>query len=58
MAKDIVVFSKKTLWLAQAPSFNFEMNEDQLLKHALKAGFVTKISDDRYERNNNYWEKV
>ena len=51
-----VLFTKNSLWLAQAPSFNFEMDEDQMLSYALEVGFVTKIGDDKYLRNNNYWE--
>ena len=53
-----VVFSKKSLFLAQAPSFNFELDEDQLLAKALEVGFVTKIGDDKYLMNNNYGEEV
>lgn len=52
-----VVFSKKSLFLAQAPSFNFELDEDQLLAKALEVGFVTKIGDDKYLMNNNYGEE-
>jgi len=51
-----VVFTKNSLWLSQAPSFNFEMDEEQMLAYALEVGFVTKIGDDEYLRNNNYWE--
>ena len=54
---DKVVFSKKSLFLAQAPSFNFELNEDQLLAKALEVGFVTEIGDDKYLMNNNYGEE-
>lgn len=47
-----IVFTKKQLWLNQAPSLNFEFDEDQLLKEALKRGFVTKIGQDKYLVNN------
>ena len=40
------IYTKKSLWLEQAPSFHFELNEDQLLKKALKEGFVVKIGND------------
>jgi len=49
-------FSKKELWLNQAPSFNFELNADQLLKKALSVGFVSKVSDDKYLLNDSYVE--
>ena len=38
----------------QAPSFNFELDEDQLLKKALESGFVTKAGEDKYLMNDNY----
>jgi len=47
-------FTKKTLWLNQAPSFNFELNEDQLLSKALEVGFIKKIDEDLYELNEEY----
>ena len=47
-----IVFTKKQLWLNQAPCFNFELDKDQLLKEALKRGFVTKIGQDKYLVNN------
>ena len=40
--------------MTQAPSFNFELDEDQLLDKALEVGFVTKVDEDLYEVNNNY----
>jgi hypothetical protein len=46
-----ITFSKKSLWLNQAPCFNFELNQDQLLDKALKENFVKKIDDDLYELN-------
>ena len=49
-----IVFTKLELWIDQAPSFNFELDKDQLLKEALKRGFVTKIGQDKYLVNNEY----
>ena len=41
-------------FMNQAPSFNFELGEDQLLKKALESGFVTKVGEDKYLMNENY----
>jgi len=49
-------YTKKTLFLSQAPNFNFELNAEQILEKALEAGFVTKIGDDLFEINNSYGE--
>ena len=38
----------------QAPSFNFDLNADEILAKALKVGFVKKISDDKYLVNEDY----
>jgi len=46
--------TKKELFQWQAPSFNFDLNADQLLTKALKMGFVTKVSDDKYLVNEGY----
>jgi hypothetical protein len=43
--------------MAQATSWNFELDEDQLLDTALGTGFVTKIGDDKYLMNNEYVNK-
>jgi hypothetical protein len=51
------IFTKKSLFQAQAPSWNFELDEDQLLITALCTGFVTKIGDDKYLMNNEYKNK-
>ena len=48
--------SKKELWLSQAPEFNFELNEDEILEKALSVGFVSKVDDDIYLLNNSYGE--
>lgn len=48
--------TKKELFLQQAPSFNFELNEDELLEQAIESGFVTVIDgiDDQYLINQEY----
>jgi len=54
MNKDKVIFTKHELFMAQAPSWNFELDEEQLLDKALELEFVTKIGDDKYLMNNDY----
>ncbi len=49
-----VIFTKDSLFIAQAPCWNFELNADKLLAKALELGFVSKIGDDQYLMNNNY----
>tara|TARA_R110001606_G_scaffold3931_2_gene18838 strand:+ start:659 stop:865 length:207 start_codon:yes stop_codon:yes gene_type:complete len=49
-------YTKKSLFLSQAQSFNFELNAEQILAKALEAGFVVKIGEDLYEVNVNYGE--
>lgn len=44
----MITYSKKTFWLEYAPTYNFELNEDELLVKALKNGFVKKTGDDEY----------
>ena len=53
MSED-VIFTKHELFMAQAPSWNFELDEEQLLNRALELEFVTKIGDDKYLMNNDY----
>ena len=50
-------FSKHTLWINQVPCFNFELGEDELLAKALELGFVTQVSNDCYEMNEDYAEE-
>lgn len=50
------IISKMKLFSWQAPSFNFEKNPEQLLEHALKVGFVSKVGEDQYLINEEYWE--
>jgi hypothetical protein len=42
------------LWIKHAPSFNFELDQDQLLETALERGFVTKAGEDSYIINPDY----
>ena len=51
---DQIVFTSNELFLNQAPSFNFELDEPQLLAKALEIGFVTKTGDDQYLVNQDY----
>lgn len=48
------IVTKAELWLAQAPSFNFEKGEDELLELALERGFVSRIGDDAFLINKEY----
>jgi len=52
MEKEIV--TSRELWMQQAPSFNFELGEEALLKKALESGFVTKTDEDQYLINEDY----
>tara|TARA_A100001201_G_scaffold124557_1_gene108658 strand:- start:322 stop:504 length:183 start_codon:yes stop_codon:yes gene_type:complete len=47
--------TKDELWLWQVPNFNFDIDEDKMLKIALKRGFVEKTDKkDLYKVNHNY----
>tara|TARA_R110002153_G_scaffold39663_1_gene114099 strand:+ start:3933 stop:4085 length:153 start_codon:yes stop_codon:yes gene_type:complete len=46
--------TKKQLFMQQAGSWNFELNEDQILEKALEVGFVTKVGEDKYKINQDY----
>ena len=50
----MTIFSKQSLWMNQAPSFNFELDADQLLAKALEDGFVRKVGEDSYQMNEDY----
>ena len=54
MSNKITIFSKNSLWLAQATRWNFELDEDELLAKALEVGFVKQVGEDRYEMNQDY----
>jgi len=54
------------LFRSQAPSFNFELDEEQLVAMALEVGFVTKVVgkeipphtfEDLYKINESYGEE-
>ena len=49
-------YTKESLFLSQAPSFNFELNAEQILEKALDVGFVVKIDNDLYQVNEDYDE--
>jgi|TARA_R100001460_G_scaffold80277_2_gene121254 hypothetical protein len=49
-----MIYTKKSLWLEQAPSFNFELDQDQLLEKALEVGFVIQVGEDKFERSGEY----
>jgi len=52
-----MLFTKETLFTNQAPSFNFELNADQLLEKALEVGFVTELGakgSGVYQMNDEY----
>jgi hypothetical protein len=51
-----LIFTKEQLWVNQAPSFNFEKDEDELLHQALLSGFVDEIGKNQYRVNLNYPE--
>ena len=52
-----IIFTKKELYLSQAPSFNFEKSADELLEQALLSGFVDQVGEDQYLVNLNYPEE-
>lgn len=49
-----MIYTKKSLWLEQAPSFNFELDQDQLLEKALEFGFVIQVGEDKFKRSGEY----
>ena len=55
------LFTSKEFYRRHAPDFNFELNEEELIKEALKRGFITaplrRSSNDKcqmYRYNPNY----
>lgn len=48
------ILTKEQLFISQAPSFNFELNADELLAKALEVGFVTEVGANQYELNEEY----
>ncbi len=51
--KDIIL-TKQELWHQQAPSWNFELDQNELLQKGLDVGFVSEISEGLYLVNPNY----
>ena len=51
-----MIVTAKELWMQQAPSFNFELDEAELLAKALESGFVAPVDgeSDQYEINESY----
>ena len=53
-----MIYTKKSLWLEQAPSFCFELDQDQLLEKALEVGFVVQVGEDKFKRSGEYeWQQ-
>ena len=46
--KDMKTFNKKQFWMSHCMDFNFELDENQLLKKALLRKFIVKIGKDLY----------
>lgn len=53
---DVEILTAKQLWQKLAPAFNFELDENQLLKRGLYTGFVVKVGQDEYQITGNYDE--
>ena len=52
-----MLFTKESLFTNQAPSFNFELDADQLLEKVLEVGFVTELGakgSGVYQMNDEY----
>ena len=54
----IRVIDKQELFKLQAPSFNFELDEDELLVKALQSGYVSEVDTDKYLINEDYKSEV
>ena len=50
----MTTLTAKELYMEYAPSFNFELDQEQILTKALDVGFVTKTGDDQYMVNEDY----
>ena len=48
------IVTKQALWLEQAPSFSFELDQDELLALALKYKYVKEVGPDQFEINYEY----
>jgi len=53
--KDEIITTRQ-LWMNEAPRFNFELDEKELLEKALESGFVYKLegNNDLYFLNKHY----
>ena len=51
-----MIVTSKELWMEQAPCFNFELDETQMLAKALEKGFVTEVGENQYLINEEYYE--
>jgi len=51
-------FTKGQLFFEQAPGFNFELSEDEILERGLKEGVVIKVGHDLYEYNPEWLKAV
>tara|TARA_R110000868_G_scaffold97864_9_gene269196 strand:+ start:147 stop:602 length:456 start_codon:yes stop_codon:yes gene_type:complete len=51
MSNEPIIMTKKEFYLNQAPFYDFEYNEDQLLDEALLRGVVHQVGDDQYQIN-------
>jgi len=54
LTDEVVTLTRQQLWVAFAPTFNFELDEESLLEKALRRGFVTLVGEDQYLVNQNY----
>tara|TARA_R110000796_G_scaffold75739_4_gene169740 strand:- start:2218 stop:2391 length:174 start_codon:yes stop_codon:yes gene_type:complete len=52
----MIKFTRKELWMNQAGSWNFELDEFEMLEKALAVGFVKPVEDedDLYLVNEEY----
>ena len=55
----ILLYTKQEFFIAQAPSFNFDLDADQLIIKGLEVGFITNAGKDQsnqtiYQVNQNY----
>jgi len=49
-----MIVTSRELWMQQAPSFNFELSEEELLFRALEVGYVKRVAKNLYEINDDY----
>jgi len=51
------IVTAKQLFIEQAPSFNFDLDEEQILWKALDDGYVQYVGEDQYLINPFYGEE-